>query len=634
MLRLLFILLLAAPVAAQTTDTPVVADTTLPPVTVTATRVPVPSYDAPARVTLLDGDAINTASATSVADLLEARGPLFIRRYGSSGLASMSLRGSTASQTLVLLDGRRLADPQLGQLDVSLLPTVMLESVEILSGGSSALYGTDALGGVVHLRSVRPTEGFSTRLASEVGAWGQQRIGGVISGQARSWSAIIAAEGENADEDFSYSDRSLIGEPLIRNSGWDRNRLAGYGAVTYSAGATSVRGALMMTNAERGLGGTDSVGARQWDRIARFWLDGAQNTSWGRIEAGGYLQRSRLRYASPFPSNRPDAIDDTGRTTIASFDLRAHLTRISGWHLTGDAMIGAGKAEHPSLASNASAANAALALTAARTQGRMRIYPALRMDVYAPSGGESKLALSPQLGVNWQPLDSAAFRMKASIGRSFRMPTFNDRFWQPGGNLDLLPETAWTGDLGVLWSSNQINAELTAFGATARNQIVWSPTVDGYYAPENVARTRVVGLEASFDRTWLLSRNLLVETGGVATITDARDRSDRLSSSYNQQLRYVPKWAAKAWASATMGAFRLDLEIQSVGSRNTTSDASQSLDSYIIFEGQARYRRSLGPVRATLAIAAENLTDLHYEVIQSYVMPPRHFSVRLTIQTN
>ncbi|MCH7637974.1 MAG: TonB-dependent receptor [Bacteroidetes bacterium] len=633
MLRLFFILLIAAPAAAQTTDAPVAADTTLPGVTVTATRIPVPSRDAPARVTLLGADAIDAANATSIADLLESRAPLFLRRYGSSGLASVTLRGSSASQTLILLDGRRLADPQLGQIDLSLLPTVMLESVEVLHGGGSALYGTDALGGVVHLRSIRSSESFAARMTSEVGAWGQQRIGGVVSGQSGGWSGVVAVEGENADEDFFYHDLSLIGEPLVRNRGWDRDRLASYGAVTYSSGPTSLRSALMITDAERGLGGTDSVGARQWDRTMRFWLDGTQQTRWGCIEVGGYVQRSSLRYASPFPSTRPDALDETGRTTTASFDVRAHLTRFAGWHLTGDITVGAGTAEHPSLSADASDTYAALAVTAAQTTGRLRIYPALRLDGYSPSEGEQKQALSPQLGLNWRPFETEAFRVKASAGRAFRMPTFNDRFWQPGGNPDLLPESGWTADAGLVWSSNRTHAELTIFAATARNQIVWQPTAQGFYAPENLSKTRSFGIEASLNRTWLFGRNTLLETGVVATFTDARDRSNPAASSYDQQLRYVPKWTAKAWASATFKALRFDLGLRAVGRRYTTTDASQSLDPYLVLDGQVRYIRMIGPIRTTLALAAENLTSLQYEVIQSYVMPPRHLRVRLILQT-
>jgi len=298
-----------------------------------------------------------------------------------------------------------------------------------------------------------------------------------------------------------------------------------------------------------------------------------------------------------------------------------------------DATLGAGTAEHPSLSADASDTYAALAVAAARTTGRLRIYPAVRLDGYAPSGGGEKLALSPQLGLNWQPLESESFRVKASAGRAFRMPTFNDRFWQPGGNPDLLPETGWTTDAGLVWSSSRTNAELTAFAATARDQIVWQPTPQGFYAPENLSKTRSLGLEASLDRTWILTRNVFLETGAVATFTDARDRSDPAASSYNQQLRYVPKWTAKAWASTTLGTLRFDLGLQAVGRRYTTTDASQRLGPYLVLDGQVRYIRTFGAVRATFALAAENLTDLQYEVIQSYVMPPRHLRVRLIIQT-
>ena len=73
--------------------------------------------------------------------------------------------------------------------------------------------------------------------------------------------------------------------------------------------------------------------------------------------------------------------------------------------------------------------------------------------------------------------------------------------------------------------------------------------------------------------------------------------------------------------------------LRAVGRRYTTTDASQSLDTYLVLDGQVRYIRMIGPIRTTLALAAENLTSLQYEVIQSYVMPPRHLRVRLILQT-
>ncbi|MDX1440090.1 MAG: hypothetical protein R3284_09320, partial [Rubricoccaceae bacterium] len=86
------------------------------------------------------------------------------------------------------------------------------------------------------------------------------------------------------------------------------------------------------------------------------------------------------------------------------------------------------------------------------------------------------------------------------------------------------------------------------------------------------------------------------------------------------------------WASLTVRALRIDLNTRGVGRRFTTTDGSQSLDPYVVFDGQLSYTQQFGPADATIAIVAENVTDLRYEVIQSYVMPPRHFTVRLIIQ--
>src|SRR5690606_32461489 len=117
---------------------------------------------------------------------------------------------------------------------------------------------------------------------------------------------------------------------------------------------------------------------RQWDRHARGWLDAGRTTAWGRVEAGGFVQHTCLRYASPYPDiGRPDALDDTGRTFAAGLDVKGHVSVLPGWHLTALASLGLGRASHPSLSADAEDRHAALALSAVRTAGRFRLYPAL-----------------------------------------------------------------------------------------------------------------------------------------------------------------------------------------------------------------------------------------------------------------
>src|SRR5690554_3913847 len=148
MTTLLCLLFLSALPAANGT----VADTvySIPEVTVTATRLERSTFEATAHIDVIDGDDARASGARHLADVLQQHSGVFLRRYGSGGLASVSLRGTGASQTTILLDGRRLTDPQVGQLDLSLLPASIVDRVEVMNGAASPFYGAEGIGGAVH----------------------------------------------------------------------------------------------------------------------------------------------------------------------------------------------------------------------------------------------------------------------------------------------------------------------------------------------------------------------------------------------------------------------------------------------------------------------------------------------------
>ena len=616
-LRALLLLTLAAgPAAAQT------APDSLGEVTVTAAREAVATRDAPVRVTVIDRAALDATAAPSVAGALQARAPLHVRRYGPSGLSTVTIRGASSSQALVLLEGQRLSSPQLGQVDLGLVPTALLESVEVLSGPASGLYGADAMGGVVHLRP-HGAGGDRAQLTTEAGPWGERHVS--VLGRAGSGGVrgLVAADLARADDDYSVVDRTRIGEPRVARQGWDSRRAALYAALRADAERQSGALALWLADAERGLGGDGTVGERQWDRLAQASASAQHRTSWGRLDAALAVQRARLRYANPFPSARPDALDETGVTAAGTLDLRATALRPDGaWSAALTA--GLGTADHPSLDAAAADRHVGIALSGTQRWGRLTLFPVVRADVYAPAGGDRQRALSPQLGVNVAL--GPAVALKASAARAFRMPTLNDRFWRPGGNPDLRPETAWSADAGAVWSGPGLRAEGTVFGTAARDQIVWAPTGSGFWAPENVARTRVLGAEASVRggrRAW----GAALDGGALATLLDARDRDAR------EPLRYVPRWTLKAWGGAQAGPLRLGLGLRLVGARPTTTTGSQPLPAHAVLDAHLGVRQSVGAADVALALALDNLTDARYEIVRSYPMPPRHARLRLTVQT-
>ncbi|HEX8385273.1 MAG TPA: TonB-dependent receptor, partial [Rubricoccaceae bacterium] len=283
-----------------------------------------------------------------------------------------------------------------------------------------------------------------------------------------------------------------------------------------------------------------------------------------------------------------------------------------------------GRAEHPSLRGEARDRSAGAGASAVGRVGRVGLFPALRADLYAPSGSGRRLALSPQVGANVAV--TSALRLRASTGRAFRMPTLNDRFWAPGGNPDLRPESGWTADAGVAYARGALHAEATAFWTRTRDQIVWLPVTSDVFSPENVARTQARGLDATAGAARLVGP-VLLDGGAAVSLLDARDRTSGF------RLRYSPLWTAKLWGGLARGPLRLDVGARAVGARPTTASGSQPLPRHLVLDAHLRWTRRVGVGTVGAGLALDNLLDARYETVRSYPMPPRHVRLRLTLDT-
>ncbi len=626
---------LARPVAAQVPDS-LSADTAdtawrtaLPPLTVTATRVPAAPSQAPARIRVLDSTARAQTGATSVSELLEERAGLHVRQYGPGGLATVSLRGTGASQTAFLLDGHRIGNPQLGQLDLRLLPTMLLSSVEVMHGPASPLHGSDGIGGAVHLRSRRPTAPLQARASVQGGAFGSRSTNVLLGGEGTQTSVVAAAEYRYTDGDFPYTDEALFPPRTVRRQNADREHLSIYSSVRTRWANHNLRVAGWATRVERGLPGPSITAAsdeRQWDTQLRLWADDTIQQPWGTLSLGGLVQHGRLRYADPDQN-----LDQTGRTWRSSLEAEARVPLAGRWLVTGGITTARATARHPRLEQDAHEQQGAAFVSGRGTWGRLRLFPAVRLDIYHMPGADTYGSVNPRLGINWQPLSGVeGVRVKAHAGRAFRTPTLNDRYWQPGGRPDLRPERGWSVDAGALWNGPHGRVEASVFANWRRDQIVWRPSSNGSWRPANVQRVRARGWELSAERQWRLPGAVQLDAGLTYTYTDARNRSAPDADTYNAPLRYVPRDQMKPHLTVSWGPAALDLNARYTGRRYVTSDGSRSLDPYVLLDAQVRLSHRLGGVQGTASAQLENALDTDYTVVNNHPMPPRHLTLRLT----
>ena len=160
--------------AQEATTAAAATDTTLQEVVVTGSRIAAPNAVSISPVTYVSSLDIQQSGITQVADLLNQLPQVFADQgsnivNGGLGTETVNLRGLNTKRTLVLVDGFRLGygDPRAGGAgsDINQIPAALIDSVEVLTGGASSVYGADAVAGVVNFKL---NDHFRSRMAREV----------------------------------------------------------------------------------------------------------------------------------------------------------------------------------------------------------------------------------------------------------------------------------------------------------------------------------------------------------------------------------------------------------------------------------------------------------------------------------
>ncbi len=195
----------------------------LPEVVVSASRVPLPAEQVGSAVTVITGAELERQQIRIVSDALRKVPGVAVSRFGPPGTFTQArIRGAEANQTLVIIDGVEVNDPSGGsEFDLGNLLAADIERIEVLRGPQSALYGSDAIGGVINIVTRRgrgPARGqvsleggsFRTGQASASLAGGGERYHFALGGTVfRTGGVSVAPESQGNTEDDGHRNRTV-----------------------------------------------------------------------------------------------------------------------------------------------------------------------------------------------------------------------------------------------------------------------------------------------------------------------------------------------------------------------------------------------------------------------------------------
>ena len=467
------------------------------PVVVTATRIETPAAEIGVSVSVVTEEDFKTYHYATVDEALRTVPGLEIRRSGSLGkTTSITIRGATANQVQVLVDGVRVKSPTTGQADLSDISPDLIERIEIIRGPQSTLYGADAIGGVVHIITKRGKGPFSASVQQEVGNYDTLRSR--VSGGGQ-WKIL----------DYSFAASHLESNGQFRNDGSDENALSG------RLGVALPWDSHLAFVARWNRTDTDlpvkfvccgplavepliDVNQRQQSETLVLTLEGkTRPVPWwesrGRISryenSLGFQDPVDPGYAFDFPSFAQINVERREAEWINAFHVGKWSTSTVGLEYRHE------EGENKGVFRSRTNTQSVFFEEQLRFFDRLFLTGGFRVEDHSVFGTETT-----ERGSLAYLIRAWGTRIRGGAGSGFRAPTLNDLFYPDFSNPALKPEKSFSWEVGAdqkLWQE-RIRLGLTYFHNDFENLIRFvSIPVSPFVAVVNLARARTAGIEAT-----------------------------------------------------------------------------------------------------------------------------------------
>jgi len=174
-------------------------------ITITSARIELPFKENSRTITVVSSKDIRESPATNLAELLQQEAGIDVRRQGVNGMQSdLYIRGGSFDQTLLLIDGVKVEDPQTGHHTLNMaLPLEVIERVEIIKGPAARIFGQNAFTGAINIVTKSNTDRINS-VSYKLGSYEQQQVSGTLGAQL-SGSTVIGHASVNSSDGYRYN---------------------------------------------------------------------------------------------------------------------------------------------------------------------------------------------------------------------------------------------------------------------------------------------------------------------------------------------------------------------------------------------------------------------------------------------
>lgn len=583
--------------------------TEINPVIVTASRLPQRLSEALADVSIIDRQTLQNAGLQSLGDVLaNLPGIQFVTNGSYRSSTTVSLRGASASQTILLVNGVRVGSATLGSFSVENLPLERIERVEVLRGAAAALYGPDAVGGVIQIFTREPVDKLQKSAMTGLGSDGQGQFGASISGRSGDWGFNLGASHERADginvktpnaSGFNKDKDGYSFTSADARLQWTLNEMHELNLnALLSEGEYDFDGTPFPTPAGTNAGNFRAVNDPSVRQLSLDW--GAKwNAYWSsNLKVGQSKDLSPSRYLRE--SDNTLAGDSRFNTHRQQFSWQNNL-RIGNDSLS---LIAEHRLDEVDSSTPYTVRERTMRGLVASYSKRAYVWDALltaRHDQNSQFGNFNTWSVSGGYKLNGD------WRLVGNVGTTFQAPSFNQLYFPGFGNTALKPQEGKSQEIGIRYSA----------GSQRAGMVIYQNDVQGFInTATNVQSSLAVlkGATFNWDRSWSDTR-----------LSTSYDYADPRLKPTNARVSRVARNLVRAQLNHRIGPWTPFAELRLSGDR-FDSASNLTLPGYGVFNMGTSYRwdknwRIVGRLN--------NLGDKTYSLANGFTTPGRNLFVSL-----
>ncbi|MFC5624497.1 TonB-dependent receptor plug domain-containing protein [Algoriphagus winogradskyi] len=563
-------------------------------------RIQLPFSKQSRNISLVSKRQIETTPARSLAEVLSFVPGVDVRQRGVTGVQSdISIRGGSFEQTLMLLNGIKLSDPQTGHHMMNIpVPLVNIDRVEVLKGPASRVFGQNAYAGAINVITELSDKRYA-RVQGYAGDFGMKGINFAGSLPIGSYKQNLAISYDDSNGHWYNSDYQVSN--IFYEGGANLNE------------KNELKGMIAYTDRSFGANGFYSSSfPDQWESVQTTLASLSHTLTLNNfyLNTRGYFRKNQDEYV--LKRNEPSFYQNFHTTDVYALEANGNFETKLG-------TTGFGVETRKETIESTNLGNRDRVLTGIFLEQMVTFGSKvdLRAGVYSNYYSEYGWKHFPGAELGFQA--ATDFRLYSGYGISYRIPTYNDLYYVGPtniGNDQLVPEQAQNFEIGAKWSKSGIFAELVYFNRSTDNLIEWTrPDADTPWQPQNFSQVKFNGIEASLN--YRISPN-----GKTLHIKEFNLSYNYLDADLINQPGIETRYALTALKNQLIGGILIGIGQKLEWNTKMRNVERMNQDPYFLLDMRADYNRT---GKIGFFVEASNITDTDYVEAGTVQMPGRWF---------